>query len=222
MANVHYSLIVLGKRTIWLRTDVSLLGIQKCTRYMKCVYTYLFQERLRGLRSNPRNTIIHSSFPLFPLVYRVTLRPARVLFVANCFSKSFRPFVKYVLERCTRVYSAIGKVWKMHPSLARRYEIHSSHSPLVFFLTSFHHFAQVSIRFFFFPYFVFSFFAIFRLYFSQHPWINFSFYFCNHAQSSKLFAARRKIVANYFEISIVKSAVAVGKLRSNPWTCYRI
>lgn len=126
MANVHYSLIVLGKRTIWLRTDVSLLGIQKCTRYMKCVYTYLFQERLRGLRSNPRNTIIHSSFPLFPLVYRVTLRPARVLFVANCFSKSFRPFVKYVFERCTRVYSAIGKVWKMHPSLACRHEIHSS------------------------------------------------------------------------------------------------
>lgn len=110
------------------------LAYRNAREYMKCVYTYLFQERLRGLRSNPRNTIIHSSFPLFPLVYRVTLRPARVLFVANCFSKSFRPLVKYVLERCTRVYSAIGKVWKMHPSLARRYEIHSSHSPLVFSL----------------------------------------------------------------------------------------
>lgn len=102
------------------------LAYRNAREYMKCVYTYLFQERLRGLRSNPRNTIIHSSFPLFPLVYRVTLRPARVLFVANCFSKSFRPFVKYVFERCTRVYSAIGKVWKMHPSLARRHEIHSS------------------------------------------------------------------------------------------------
>lgn len=101
------------------------LAYRNARESMKCIY--LFQERLRGLRSNPRNTIIHSSFPLFPLVY-IVIRKSFVC--RQLFLQIFPP----ACEICTRTFTElrlfpiafIPRKVQMHPSFARRHEIHSS------------------------------------------------------------------------------------------------
>lgn len=101
------------------------LAYRNARESMKCIY--LFQERLRGLQSNPRNTIIHSSFPLFPLVY-IVIRKSFVC--RQLFLQIFPP----ACEICTRTFTElrlfpiafIPRKVQMHPSFARRHEIHSS------------------------------------------------------------------------------------------------